>query len=56
MKTLCKQKSKKQKCKKRNFDRFELIATHQCKTCDRLACSKKALCKAKKVNKEPVCH
>ncbi len=49
MKTLCKQKKSKNKCKKRNLERFELIATHQCKKCDRLACSKKALCKAKKL-------
>lgn len=51
MKTLCKQKCKKVRCKKRNFDRFEVIATHQCSKCDRLACSKKALCKAKSLQK-----
>jgi hypothetical protein len=51
MKTLCKLKCKKKKCKKRNFEKFEVIATFQCKKCDRLACSKKALCKAKALNR-----
>lgn len=49
MKTLCKLKKSKLKCKKRNFEKFAEIATHQCSKCDRFACSKKALCKAKKL-------
>ena len=50
MKTLCKIKCKKKKCKKRNLAKFADIATHQCKKCDRLACSKNALCKSRKLS------
>lgn len=50
MKTLCKRKKTKQRCKKLNLQKFGEIATHKCGKCDRLACSKKVLCKAKKVS------
>ena len=49
MKTLCKRKCKQQRCKESNFKKFEIIATHQCKKCDRISDCKKDLCKAKKI-------
>ena len=45
MATLCKQKKKSKRCKKRNLLKFADKATFQCRKCSRLACSKKSLCK-----------
>lgn len=45
MKSLCKQKSKKKKAKKKDHEPTSLEAAYQCTKCGRMAATKKLLCK-----------